>query len=335
MKAFAAKGNKISTLSAIETERPHLNAHDLLINVDAVSVNPVDTKVRQSLSELTEPVILGYDGHGTVVERGSKAHLFAIGDKVFWAGDVTRSGSNAEFQAVDERIVGFAPKKISKAKAVAMPLTSLTAYELLFEKLAIDPTGADKNKTLLIINGAGGVGSVATQLAKKIAKLHVIASASTPEAIAWVKKMGADEVVNHHGSLVDDVRHLGHHHVDYILILNAVNQHITAVTELIAPQGKIANIIEPAQALNLDPLAHKSASFSFEWMFTKAVSQTPDIESQHHILNQIAQWLDSGKITSTMTQNLGTLTEKNLQNAHEMLENGHTIGKIVLITDEK
>lgn len=262
-----------------------------------------------------------------MVEVGSQSKFFKVGDSVFWAGDVTRAGSNAEFQAVDERIVGFAPKNLSKEKAVAMPLTSLTAYELLFEKLQV--TSESKGKSILIINGAGGVGSVATQMAKN-AGLTVIATASNPQAIEWVKNFGADYTVNHHENLVPQVHELGFKFVDYILILNAVVEHMPAVNELIAPQGSIANIVEPGQAINLDKLAHKSARFNFEWMFTKVVSDTDDLQSQHDILNQVSEWLDNGTLTSTMTQNLGALTADNVRKAHELIEENHTIGKIVL-----
>ena len=202
-----------------EIEKPILRPHDLLIKVEAISINPVDTKVRKSIKgTLTQPKILGWDGLGTVVEVGSQSKFFKVGDSVFWAGDVTRAGSNAEFQAVDERIVGFAPKNLSKEKAVAMPLTSLTAYELLFEKLQV--TSESKGKSILIINGAGGVGSVATQMAKN-SGLTVIATASNPQAIEWVKNFGADYTVNHHENLVPQVHELGFKFVDYILILNA------------------------------------------------------------------------------------------------------------------
>lgn len=332
MKAFGAYNNEISSITEFEKDLPMLRAHDLLIQVDAISVNPVDTKVRQGIQEgLDSPKILGYDGYGRVVKTGTETHLFNIGDLVYWAGDVTREGSNSEFQAVDERIVGNAPSKLSVEKAVAMPLTSLTAYELIFEKLAVSTEEVDAGKTILIINGAGGVGSIAIQLARKIAGLKVIATASSPDSIAWVKKMGADYVINHHEDLPKQLASLGLDSVDYILILNAVNQHIDAATRLIAPQGKIANIVEPGRPINLDRLAHKSASFSFEWMFTKAVSQTADIESQHRILDQISAWLDEGIIESTFTQNVGELTAKNLQKAHQIIEDGHSIGKLVLV----
>ena len=295
-----------------EIEKPILRPHDLLIKVEAISI---------------KPKILGWDGLGTVVELGSETKLFKVGDKVFWAGDVTRSGSNAEFQAVDERIVGFAPKNLTKEKAVAMPLTSLTAYELLFEKLEV--TDKSKGKSLLIINGAGGVGSVAIQMAKN-AGLTVIATASNPQAIEWVKNFGADYTVNHHEKLVPQVHELGFKFVDYILILNAVVEHMPAVNELIAPQGSIANIVEPGQAINLDQLAHKSARFNFEWMFTKVVSNTSDLQSQHDILNKVSEWLDNDVLKSTMTQNLGPITAENVKKAHELIEENHTIGKIIL-----
>ena len=331
MKAFGAQNKTISSIIAFETDIPKLEDYDLLVKVEAVSVNPVDTKVRQSIDEeRTSPLILGYDGYGTVIQTGIKSTKFKKGDTVFWAGDVTRSGPNAEFQAVDERIVGKAPEKISIEESVAMPLTSLTAYELIFEKLDISKEGLDAGKQMLIINGAGGVGSVAIQMAKKIAGLTVIATASNGESTKWVVEKGADYVIDHHKNLISQVRSLGIEYVDYILILNAVNQHIDAATELIAPQGKIANIVEPGRPINLDRLAHKSASFNFEWMFTKVVSQTKDIETQHDILNEVSDWLDQGIIKSTFSKNLGEISAENLREAHRILEDGHMIGKIVL-----
>lgn len=208
-----------------------------------------------------------------------------------------------------------------------MPLTSLTAYELLFEKLQISEK--DNNKSILIINGAGGVGSVATQMARN-AGLTVIATASNQQAIHWVKDLGADFTVNHHEDLIKQVRDLGFQNVDYILILNAVDQHIAAVSELIAPQGHIANIVQPKGPLNLEKLAHKSASFSFEWMYTKVVSNTSDLISQHDALNKISKWLDEGILKSTMTANIGEINAENLKKAHLQIENNRTIGKIVL-----
>ncbi|AYF99759.1 zinc-binding alcohol dehydrogenase family protein [Lactococcus allomyrinae] len=328
MKAIGTTGKSIHDFIEFELKKPELKAHDILVKVDGVSVNPVDTKIRNGLkNDLVEPKVLGWDGIGTVVEIGEAVTLFQVGDYVFWAGDVTRSGSNSEFQAVDERIVALAPKNLTAAEAVAMPLTSLTAYELLFEKLEI--TDNMNGKSILIINGAGGVGSVATQMAKN-AGLTVIATASNQRAIDWVTHFGADFTVNHHQDLVEQVRGLGFEFVDYILILNAVLQHIAASCELIAPQGRIANIVEPGEAINLDKLAHKSASFSFEWMFTKSAFMTTDLQSQHEILTKISQWLDCGALKTTLTENLGAVSTDNIRKAHEMIEQGRTIGKIVL-----
>ena len=328
MKAYGPTNISIDSIKKFETDIPSLRPRDLLLKVEGISINPVDTKIRKNLDENSlSPVILGWDGIGTVVDKGSDSTLFEIGDKVFWAGDVTRPGSNAEFEAVDERIVGYAPKFVYAEYAVAMPLTGLTAYELLFEKLQVSME--DKGKSLLIINGAGGVGSIATQMAKH-AGLTVISSASNSRAIDWVKNLGADFTINHHEDLISQIHDLGFNYVDYILILNAVDQHMPAVTELIAPQGRIANIVQPNAPLNLEKLAHKSASFSFEWMYTKVVSNTSDLKSQHETLNKISEWLDKGILKSTMTENLGEINEINLQRAHKRIEENRTIGKIVL-----
>ncbi len=319
------------SLIDIEVPKPTPQGHDLLIKINAVSVNPVDIAVRTNNEKLTSPKIIGWDAVGIVSEIGNDVSLFKVGDRVFYAGSFIRPGSNSEFQLVDERIVGIAPKKLDDAHAAAMPLTSLTAWEALFEQMNINPTdkNANQGKTLLINNGAGGVGSIATQLAH-LAGLTVIASASRPETIEWVKEHEADYVVDHHKNFVDQVRELGFHYVDYILDLKGLDQHWNEFAELIVPSGKIVSITGSRQPLDLTILKQKRATFAWEWMYTKSKYQTADMISQHDILNQISQMLDSGIIKSTLTEQLAPINAQNLRKGHALVEANKMIGKVVI-----
>ncbi|MDX6191707.1 zinc-binding alcohol dehydrogenase family protein [Flavobacterium sp. Fl-318] len=314
-----------------ESQIPEAKGTDLLVKIQAISVNPVDFKIRQSAAKdtvLADPKVIGWDAVGIVEAIGEKVSLFKVGDTVFYAGDITRSGSNAEYQLVDENIVGFAPKTTTISEAAAMPLTSLTAWEILFDRIRISPE-KDKGKSVLIIGGAGGVGSVAIQLAKKIAGLKVIATASRPETINWCKKMGADVVVNHF-DLVKEVREAGFENVDFILDFVDTNMYWDVMAELIKPQGHIASITGSSEPVALNKLKNKSVSFSWELMYTRSMFQTADKIEQHHILNRIADLLDEGVVLSTLTTTLKGLTAENLKEAHKLLESGKTIGKIVI-----
>lgn len=245
-----------NSLFEFDEPLPHATDHDLLVRVDGTSINPVDIGVRKSGRGIRKkPKVIGWDAVGQVIEIGEKVSLFKKGDHVFYAGSFKRPGSNSEYQLVDERIVGHAPQKLKNDQIAAMPLTSLTAWEALFEKLELDPKNIEQNagKTILIINGSGGVGSIATQLAH-IAGLNVIATASREKTVAWVKNLGADKTVNHHEDLVQQVRKLGYHYVDYILELNNINQHWNEMAELIKPNGKIASITENRQPVDLKKL---------------------------------------------------------------------------------
>lgn len=321
-----------NSLIEFTKSRPTAKGHDLLVKVNAVSVNPVDVGVRRGgRGILKQPKVIGWDAEGIVDSVGESVSLFKPGERVFYAGSFKRPGSNSEFQLVDERIVGHAPRVLSDAETAAMPLTSLTAWEALFEQLEIDPKNVRENKknTILIINGAGGVGSIATQLAH-LAGLNVIDSASRMETINWVKKLGADFTVDHHKNLVDEVRKLGYQYVDYILELNDINGHWNEMAELIKPSGRIASITENHRPLNLSKLTKKRAKFAWEWMYTKSFYQTEDMISQHRILDNISKLLDEGKVQTTLTKELKPISLMNLKKAHGLVETNHMIGKVVV-----
>lgn len=321
------------SLIDFEMKKPIAKRHDLLVKVNAVSVNPVDVGVRKGgHSVLKTPKVIGWDACGVVEEVGSKVSLFKPGDRVFYAGSFIRSGSDSEYQLVDERIVGHAPETLKDNEAAAMPLTSLTAYEALFEQMDLTWNQENKNnqhKTILIINGAGGVGSVATQLAH-LAGLTVIATASRPDSIKWTQDHGADYVVNHREDLVKQVRKLGFKYVDYILELKDLDGHWKEMCELVKPEGHIVSITENHRPINLRLLTKKKAHFSWEWMYTKSYYQTDDMITQHDILDKIAQMLDSGKLRCTMTKSLTPLNATNLRKAHKLVESGHMTGKVVV-----
>ena len=330
MKAFGFSSNDAQPIE-FEQKMPQAQAHDLLIEIEAVAVNPVDTKIKSAIKGiLTEPKVVGWDASGTVISIGKNVELFKQGDKVFYAGDITRPGCYASHQLVDERIVGHAPKSLSATQAAAMPLTSITAWEALFTRLKINDV--DAGKTILIIGGAGGVGSIAIQLAKTIAKLNVVTTASRSESEQWCQKMGADYIINHHSGLLVQYRELGIEDPDYILCLNNTDKHFAAMADLIAPQGIICSIVASQEKHDLDCLKTKSAGFIWEFMFTRPMFKTSDMINQHHLLNSIAQLLDEGKIISTLTNTLGPLNSENINNAHQQLLSGSTLGKIALTT---
>lgn len=313
-----------------EAATPQPTGHELLVKIEAVSVNPVDYKVRINSAKdkvLDIPKIIGYDAVGIVEAVGKNVTLFKKGDEVFYAGDINKSGSNAEYQLIDERIVGKKPISLSIEQAAAMPLTALTAWEIFFDRMRISEK--DKGKTILLIGGAGGVGSIAIQIAKKIAGLTVIATASRPETIEWCKKMGADYVVNHK-DLVNEVRKIGFQQIDFIADFVDTNFYWDAMAELIKPQGHIASITGSAAPIALNKLKGKSVSFSWELMFTRPTFQTDDMIEQHRILNKVSELLDNGILVSTHQQTLEGLSANNFKKAHSQLESGSTIGKLVI-----
>ncbi|MFT4017484.1 MAG: zinc-binding alcohol dehydrogenase family protein [Agriterribacter sp.] len=313
-----------------ETEMPVPKDRDLLVKISAISVNPVDFKIRQNSAKdkvLDKPKVIGWDACGIVVEVGDNVSLFKKGDKVYYAGDINKPGSNAEYQLIDERIAGKKPVTLTDAEAAAMPLTTLTAWEALFDRIRINDK--DKGKTILIIGGAGGVGSIAIQIAKKVAGLKVIATASRPETIEWCKQQGADIVVNHR-DLANEVRKAGFQYADFIFDCVDTNFYWDAITDLIKPQGHITSITGSATPVALNKLKGKSVSFSWELMYTRSTFQTEDMIEQHNILNKASALFDRGELRSTLTTTLKGLSADNLKKAHAQLESGTTIGKLVI-----
>lgn len=315
----------------IELEKPVPQDRDVLVAVKAVSVNPVDTKVRSPKDTIeTEPKVLGWDAAGEVIAIGKQVEHYQIGDPVYYAGDITRPGSNAEYQLVDERIVGKKPSSLDFTAAAALPLTTITAWEALFDRLNISKAGDDADKSILIVGGAGGVGSIAIQLAKKIAKLHVIATASRPETIAWVQRYGADQVINHHKPLHEELKSIGIESVDYILCLNNTDQHWLSMADAIAPQGMICTIVETSALLDVNLLKSKSAGLVWEFMYTRSMYQTPDMIEQQHLLNEVADLIDAGKLQGTLNETITPINATNLRKVHAAIEAGSAIGKTVL-----
>jgi zinc-binding alcohol dehydrogenase family protein len=318
----------------IETEipTPTPEPRDLLVRVKALSVNPVDYKVRTSPQRQHPSRILGWDASGIVEAVGQDVTLFKVGDEVYYAGSVIRAGNNSEYHVVDERIVGKKLTSLTFEQAAAMPLTTITAWEALFERLGIEPqkTPANQSRTVLIIGGAGGVGSIAIQLAKQVAGMRVIATASRPETMEWCKKMGADYTINHHQTFLSELAAIGLKTVDYILCLNNMAQHLPNMVDVIKPQGKICSIVSTQQPFDLNPFFSKSITFVWEMMFTKSMYETDDMQSQHDLLNRVAILIDQGILKTTITENLGILNPLNLAKAHQLLESGTAIGKLVL-----
>lgn len=318
------------SLMDVELEISKPLSNDVLVKVQAIAVNPVDTKIRKPKDKIeSSPKVLGWDAAGEVIAIGDAVTLFKVGDHVYYAGDVTRSGCNAEYQVIDELIVGHKPQTLNFEAAAALPLTAITAWEALFDRLGI-AQDSDKNKakTILIIGGAGGVGSIAIQLAKKLAGLNVIATASRPETIDWVRNLGADYVVNHH-QLQREMEQLNIQ-PDYILCNNNTDAYFETMAALIKPQGKICSIVETTKPINLDLLKSKSATFVWEFMFTRSMFKTDDMIVQHEILQRVAQLIDAGTLTTTLNQILSPINAENLRKAHAQLESGTTIGKLVL-----
>ncbi|WP_146401656.1 zinc-binding alcohol dehydrogenase family protein [Pseudobythopirellula maris] len=322
------------SLVDFEADKPAAEGRDLLVEVRAIAVNPVDTKVRapnDSNRDVVEkdPRILGWDAAGVVVAVGPDVTLFKPGDEVFYAGDITRPGGNAEFQRIDERIVGRKPSSLGFAEAAALPLTTITAYEALFERLGLSADRQNSSESLLVVGGAGGVGSIAIQLAK-LAGLRVIATASRPESADWVRELGADDVINHREPLRPQVEALGLKWLDHIALFNDTDGHWDAAADLIRPQGRIVAIVENSGPLAQGVMKSKSATLVWEFMFTRSMHETPDMIEQHRLLCRVAVWIDGGKIRSTVGEVLSPISAENLRAAHRKLESGRAIGKLVL-----
>lgn len=319
------------SLEDIELEKPTPESRDLLVKVSAISVNPVDTKVRMRAAPPEgEFKVLGYDAVGEVVEVGSEVSSYKVGDRVWYAGDITRSGTNAEFHLVDERIVGSAPQSLSDAEAAAVPLTAITAWELLFDRLGIPQGDEAANVRLLVIGAAGGVGSILVQLASQLTNATVIGTASRPESQAWVKARGADHVIDHHKSFSEELNAAGLDNVTHVISLTHTDQHYDKIVEVIAPQGKIALIDDPVGGLDIMKLKQKSVSLHWELMFTRSMFQTEDISAQAALLNKVSELIDAGKLKTTLGENFGSINAENLKRAHSQVETNTSIGKIVL-----
>jgi NADPH2:quinone reductase len=319
------------SLFDVELPKPEASGHDLLVRVEAISVNPVDTKVRSPKpQEESAPKILGYDAAGVVEAVGPHVTLFKPGDAVFYAGDITRPGSNAQYQLVDERIVGLKPESLDFVQAAAIPLTAITAWELLFQRLPFSIDSGGYEKTLLIIGGAGGVGSIAIQLAK-LASFTVIATASRPETVAWCKSLGADHVIDHRQPLAPQLKACDFEQIDAALNLADTDRYWETLGELLAPQGHVGLIVEPRGALNIGG-SYKAKCIGIHWetMFGRSRFHTDDMIEQHRLLNQVAALIDDGRLRGTHTETLGTINAANLREAHRRLESGTTIGKLVL-----
>ena len=328
MKAIAAIN--ASQLQDIELPQPQPGARDLLVKIAAISVNPVDHKVRSAPAADGAQRVLGWDAAGVVSAVGSEVSLFKVGDEVYYAGSVLRPGANSEFHVVDERIAGPKPSTLDFAQAAALPLTSITAWEALFVRLGVARNGADEGKRILIVGGAGGVGSIAIQLARQLARLTVVATASRPESAEWCRKLGANHVVDHNGDMPAQLKTLGLEGVDFILCLNEFDQHFPAMVEALAPQGKICSIVRNERPLALDALFGKSGTLVFEMMFTRSSFQTPDMLEQHKLLAAVAGLVDEGVLTTTVGVAFGAINAANVARAHAALEARRTIGKIVL-----
>ncbi|RJG13349.1 zinc-binding alcohol dehydrogenase family protein [Pseudomonas cavernicola] len=318
------------SLQDIELPEPTPGPRDLLVEVRAISVNPVDTKIRQNVQpENGQAKVLGWDVAGVVKVVGSDVSLFEVGDKVFYAGALNRAGGNSERHVVDERIVGHMPKNLSFTQSAALPLTAITAWELLFERLQIAQNKTDQQQSLLIVGAAGGVGSILTQLARQLTGLTVIGTASRPETQAWVRELGAHHVIDHSQPLSAELKRIGIGQVTHVASLTQTDQHFDQLIEALAPQGKLALIDDP-KALDVVKLKRKSLSLHWEFMYTRSLFETADMLEQHKLLNRVAELIDSGILKTTVGEHFGSINASNLRRAHALLESGKAKGKIVL-----
>ncbi|HEX2525972.1 MAG TPA: zinc-binding alcohol dehydrogenase family protein [Geminicoccus sp.] len=318
-----------NALIEVDLPTPSPKGRDLLVEVRAVSVNPVDVKMRvRTKPEPGKPHVLGYDAAGVVKAVGDQASLFSVGDEVFYAGALDRPGTNAEFHLVDERIVGRKPRTLGFAEAAALPLTSITAWEAMDDRLHVAREVPGAPRAILIVGGAGGVGSIAIQLAK-LRGLAVIATASRPETQDWCRAMGADHIIDHGQPLPAQVEALGLGAPGFVFSTTHTDRHLVAIAELIAPQGRFVLIDDPA-TLDISPFKRKSVSVHWEFMFTRSMFQTADIDAQHRLLNQVSELVDAGRLRSTMTSHAGRIDAANLKKVHAQVESASSIGKTVL-----
>ncbi len=307
--------------------RPSPGPRDLLVEVKAVSVNPVDTKVRAG-TFTREPKILGWDAAGIVREVGPQVTLFKPGDQVYYAGSIARPGSNSEYHLVDERIVGHQPLSLDAAQAAALPLTAITAWELLFDRLGV-AEGGGEGDALLIVGAAGGVGSMLVQLARQLTRLTVIGTASRAETADWVRELGAHHVIDHSAPLQGQLQALGIESVSHVASLTHTEQHFSQLVEVLRPQGRLGVIDDP-RTLDVMPLKRKSLSLHWELMFTRSLYETDDMVRQHELLERVAELIDQGTLRTTLGEHFGAITAANMRRAHALVESGKARGKIVL-----
>lgn len=325
----------IDSLQDSELERPVAYGRDLLVQVKAIAVNPVDYKIRQNVTNDDGSFkVIGWDAVGEVIATGEMVKNFKPGDTVYYAGDLTRPGSNAEYQLVDERIVGFKPKSLSNAEAAALPLTTITAWELLFEHLQLtqqSPTEKSRSEEVLLVVGAsGGVGSILVQLARTLTGATVIATASRESSQNWVKKLGADYVIDHTKPLQAQLAALDITEITHVASLNSTETYFDTYTELLVPFGRIAIIDDPATPLDIMKMKPKSLSLHIEFMYARSMFQAKDLQAQSELLNRVAELIDQGYIVTTIAEHLDKINARNLKIAHQQLESGTAIGKIVL-----
>jgi NADPH:quinone reductase len=317
-------------LEDIELAVPSPTGRDIRVAVRAVSVNPVDTKIRRGVAPSPgEYKVLGWDAAGVVDAVGPEATLFKPGDEVFYAGSLDRPGTNSALHIVDERIVGRKPRNLTFAEAAALPLTAITAWEALFDRLKVTDPTPEGGGSILVVGGAGGVGSIAIQILRQLTGLTIIATASRPETQAWVKEMGAHHVVDHRNPLNEELGRLGLPAPGFVFSTTETDKHLDAIVELMAPQGRFCLIDDPPP-LDIMKLKRKSLSLHWELMFTRPLYGTADIEEQHRLLNRVSAMVEEGKIRTTMSAHFGAITAANLLKAHALIESGSARGKIVL-----
>ena len=318
-------------LQDVDLPTPPPGPRDLLVEVKAISVNPVDTKIRRNVAPTDgDAKVLGWDASGIVKAVGSEVSLFQPGDRVYYAGAINRAGANSELHVVDERIVGHMPNSLPFAEAAALPLTAITAWELLFERLQITQGNTDLGQSLLIVGAAGGVGSILVQLARQLTGLTVIGTASRPETQAWVRELGAHHVIDHRQPLSEELKRIGIDQVTHVASLTQTDQHFAQLVEALAPQGRLALIDDPEQPLDIMQLKRKSLSLHWELMFTRSLFETADMIEQHRLLDRVAELVDAGTLRTTLGEHFGSINATNLRRAHTLLESGTAKGKIVL-----
>jgi zinc-binding alcohol dehydrogenase family protein len=315
----------------VDLPTPQATGRDLLVEVRAISVNPVDVKIRRNVAPAEgDTKVIGWDAAGVVKAVGPDVTLFKPGDEVWYAGALTRAGTNSELHLVDERIVGHKPGNLDFAQAAALPLTAITAWELLFERLEVSrDAGATQGKSLLVIGAAGGVGSILVQLARQLTGLTIIGTASRPETVDWIKELGAHHVIDHSKPLNDEIARLGLPPITYVAALNQTDHHWAAIAELVAPQGKVALIDDP-DAIDVRLLKRKSVSLHWEFMFTRSMFETTDMQKQHQLLNDVATLVETGVLKTTLAERFGKINAVNLKRAHALIESNRAKGKIVL-----